>query len=74
MTSFILNLGFLYFPEDKSTYLPAFIEILLLLLLCFFVLKLIRKFAKKQELAAKELEERALAERDERMKKEQEQK
>lgn len=74
MTSFILNFSFLYFPEDKSTYLPAFIEILLLLGLCFLVLKLIRKFAKKQEQEAKKLEERALAERDERMKKEQEQK
>ncbi|WP_042475994.1 hypothetical protein [Bacillus ndiopicus] len=70
MTSFLLNFGFLYFPEDKSTYFPAFLEILLLLVLCFFVLKIIRKFAKKQELAAKELEARALAERDERMKKE----
>ncbi|KYG90425.1 hypothetical protein MHH70_17435 [Metasolibacillus sp. FSL H7-0170] len=73
MASFILNFSFIQFPEDKSSYLPAAIEVLLLMVFCVFVVKLIRKFSKKQELAAKELEARALAERDERMKQENQQ-
>lgn len=65
--NYVLNY-FLYFPEDKSTYLPAFIELALVILAVFFLVKWLRKNSAKQESEAKRLEERALAERDERQK------
>lgn len=72
MNQFLLNWGFLYFPEDKSTYIPAVIEFTIIMLLCLFVYKWLRKVAVKQAVEAKKLEERALQERDERMKREKE--
>ncbi|MGM9950134.1 MAG: hypothetical protein ACI33P_08390 [Lysinibacillus sp.] len=72
MESLILNWGFLYFPEDKSTYIPAAIEMLLLFLVVFLLFKWLRKNSAKQAAEAKKLEERALAERDERMRREKE--
>ena len=73
MTNLVLNWGnFLYFPEDKSTYLPAAIELILLIFVCVFIFKWLRKNSIKQAAEAKKLEERALAERDARMKAEQE--
>lgn len=67
MESLILNWGFLYFPEDKSTYLPAAIEMLLLFVVVFLLFKWLRKNSAKQAAEAKKLEERALKERNERM-------
>ncbi len=73
MEKLILNWGgFLYFPEDKSTYIPAAIEMLLLFLVVFLLFKWLRKNSAKQAAEAKKLEERALAERDERMRREKE--
>ena len=73
MEKIILNWGgFLYFPEDKSTYIPAAIEMLLLFLVVFLLFKWLRKNSAKQAAEAKKLEERALAERDERMRREKE--
>lgn len=62
--------GFLYFPEDKSLYLPAAIEFAILLIIVFATFRLIRRIAARQAAQAKLLEERALQERDERMAKE----
>lgn len=59
----MLTLGFLYFPEDKSEYGPAAIEFLIILILCIAVFTFIKKYAKKQELKTKDLEERILRER-----------
>ena len=67
MDQFILNWGFLYFPEDKSTYFPAAIEMILLIAIVFFLFKWLRKNSVKQAAEAEKLEERALAERDARM-------
>ncbi|WP_391373147.1 hypothetical protein [Lysinibacillus sp. KU-BSD001] len=72
MDQFILNWGFLYFPEDKSTYLPAAIEMMLLFVVVFLIFKWLRKNSAKQAAEAKKLEERALEERDKRMEKEKE--
>lgn len=63
----ILNWGFLYFPEDKTTYIPAAIEMLLLFLIVFFLFKWLRKNSAKQAAEAQKLEERALKERDKRI-------
>ncbi|BDH63555.1 hypothetical protein CD30_17380 [Ureibacillus massiliensis 4400831 = CIP 108448 = CCUG 49529] len=56
-------MDFLYFPEDKTEYLPVLIELLVLLVLCFIVFNLFRRISKKQELKAKEIEERILREK-----------
>jgi uncharacterized membrane protein len=73
MEKLILNWGFLYFPEDKTTYLPAAIEMLLLFVVVFLLFKWLRKNSAKQAAEAKKLEERALAERDKRMQMEKDQ-
>lgn len=54
---------FLYFPEDKSGYLPAAFEFLIMLILCIAVFMLLRKISKKQEIKSKEIEARILAEK-----------
>ncbi len=57
----VLNWGFLYFPEDKSTYLPAVIEMLLLILLCVFVFKWVRKISAREAVKAQKIEQEMLA-------------
>ncbi|SOC41220.1 hypothetical protein [Ureibacillus acetophenoni] len=55
--------GFLYFPEDKSAYIPAIIEFLIMIILCVFVFRLIKRISKKQAIKAKELEDRIMREK-----------
>ncbi|MGE7843396.1 hypothetical protein ACQKNX_21805 [Lysinibacillus sp. NPDC093712] len=55
---------FLYFPEDKTAYIPAAFEFLIMLILCIGVFMIFRKISKKQELKSKEIETRVLAERN----------
>lgn len=62
--------GFLYFPEDKSLYLPAAIEFAILLIIVFVTFRFVRRIAARQAVQAKILEERALKERDARIAKE----
>ncbi|WP_075619736.1 hypothetical protein [Paenisporosarcina indica] len=62
MKVWILN--FLYFPEDKSAYIPAAIEFLIFAVICILVFRWILKKSKKQEEQTKELEKRILNERD----------
>ncbi|QDP99894.1 hypothetical protein FOH38_04810 [Lysinibacillus fusiformis] len=54
---------FLYFPEDKSGYIPAAFEFLLMLILCTVVFIIFRKISKKQEIKSKEIEARILADK-----------
>ncbi|WP_179393401.1 hypothetical protein [Sporosarcina sp. JAI121] len=56
---------FLYFPEDKSEYIPAAISFVIFMILLVFAFRWIRNNSKKQELETKELEERILRERRE---------
>ena len=49
---------FLYFPDDKSAYIPAALEFLVILLLCIAVFVMFKKISKKQEMKAKEVEAR----------------
>lgn len=56
---------FLYFPEDKSEYIPAAISFVFFMILMYFAWRWIRNNSKKQELETKELEERILRERRE---------
>jgi len=58
----LLYSGFLYFPEDKSAYIPALIEFSILLVLCIATFLAIKKISKRQEMKTKELEEKILNE------------
>lgn len=55
--------GFLYFPEDKTSYIPAVIEFLIIIILCVLAFNWIKRISRKQEAKAKELENRILRER-----------
>ncbi|KGR75037.1 hypothetical protein [Ureibacillus sinduriensis] len=57
----ILYAGFLYFPEDKSSYIPAAMEFLAIMILCLLVFMLVKRVSKKEELKAKALEEYVLS-------------
>ena len=72
MDQFLLNFsgGFLYFPEDKSLYIPAAIEFAILIIIVFATFRYIRRLAARQAEKAQLLEARALQERDERLTKE----
>lgn len=63
MTQIVLNWGFLYFPEDKSTYIPAFIKLLLMVLACVMLFKFLRKLSAKEAAKAELLEQEMLAKR-----------
>lgn len=63
MEKLFLYSGFLYFPEDKSAYIPAAIEMGLIFIVCIIALFAVKKISKKQELKAKEIEQRILNER-----------
>ncbi|MCA1321795.1 hypothetical protein LC085_18005 [Bacillus tianshenii] len=49
---------FLYFPEDKSEYIPAAITFTIFFIGAIFVFRLIMKISQKESEKAKELEER----------------
>lgn len=48
---------FLYFPEDKTEYIPAAISGTFFLIAAIFTMRFIMKVSKKQEEKAKELEQ-----------------
>lgn len=56
---------FLYFPEDKTEYIPAAISFAVFMVLMIFAFRWIRKNSKKQEAEAKVLEDQILNERRE---------
>ncbi len=56
LSSFILNL-FLYFPEDKSEYIPAGITMAIFFVIAIITFRLIIKLSKREELKTKDLEE-----------------
>jgi energy-converting hydrogenase Eha subunit H len=56
LLNYILNL-FLYFPEDKSEYIPAMITFTLFMIAAVLAMRFIIKISKRQEEKAKEFEE-----------------
>lgn len=54
---------FLYFPEDKTEYIPAAFSFTIFMILCIMAFLWFRKNSAKQEAETKELEERILRER-----------
>lgn len=60
-TMFPFTVGlFLYFPEDKSEYIPAGITAVIFLAAALFTMRWIIKVSKKEELKTKKLEEKVL--------------
>ena len=59
----VILMPFLYFPGDRSEYIPAAISFAAFMVLMVFAFRWIRKKSKKQEAETKELEERILSER-----------
>ncbi|RFB15131.1 hypothetical protein DZB84_14610 [Bacillus sp. HNG] len=55
----ILNL-FLYFPEDKSEYIPAAIKLVICIIIAVVVFRLIVKHSKKEQAKAEELEKQIM--------------
>lgn len=58
LSSFILNL-FLYFPEDKTEYIPAGITMAIFMIAALLTFRFIQKASKREELKTKKLEEEA---------------
>ena len=56
----VLLMPFLYFPEDKTEYIPAAISFAVFMVLMIFAFRWIRKNSKKQEAEAKVLEDQIL--------------
>lgn len=54
---YVLSL-FLYFPEDKTEYIPALIKLVIMVVIAVVVLRLVVNWSKREEKKAKELEER----------------
>ncbi|MFF2446777.1 hypothetical protein ACFVSW_06695 [Neobacillus sp. NPDC058068] len=48
---------FLYFPEDKSEYIPAVISLTIFMIAAVFTMRFIIKYSKREAQKAKELEE-----------------
>lgn len=63
MNTWILNAMFLYFPEDKTEYIPAVIEFAVFFVLCVLVFIAFVKFSKKQEQRTKAIEQQILQQR-----------
>ncbi|MEH7110667.1 hypothetical protein [Bacillus sp. JJ1764] len=49
---------FLYFPEDKSEYIPAAISLIIFMIAAALTMRLIIKISKREAQKAKELEEK----------------
>lgn len=51
---------FLYFPDDKTEYIPAIIVLLIFMLFAFIVYRLIKKYSRNEEDKMKEFENKVL--------------
>jgi len=56
---------FLYFPEDKTEYIPAFLTLAICILLAYIVFRLVKKYSRKQEEKMKAFEQQVLKQLDE---------
>lgn len=51
---------YLYFPEDKTEYIPAAISCIIFLIAAILTMRFIIQYSKKEELKTKHLEEQLL--------------
>ncbi|WP_411843594.1 hypothetical protein [Salinicoccus sp. HZC-1] len=56
---------FLYFPEDKTEYIPAFLSLAICILLAYIVFRIVRNYSIKQEEKMKAFEQQVLKKLDE---------
>lgn len=63
MQNWFIYMPFLYFPEDKSEYIPAFISMSIFMLVAVGFFIFIKRISRKQEEKTKEMEERINRER-----------
>jgi DMSO/TMAO reductase YedYZ heme-binding membrane subunit len=54
--SYILSMFFLYFPEDKTEYIPAVINLVIFMVLAILAMRFFIKISKREEKKALELE------------------
>ena len=55
--SSVLVFTFLYFPEDKTEYIPAVINLVIFSVLAYLAVRIFIRISKREEKRAKELEE-----------------
>ncbi|AIE61177.1 hypothetical protein [Bacillus methanolicus] len=60
---YVLSL-FLYFPEDKSEYIPAAISFMIFFIACIITFRIIVIHSRKEAEKSKELEKRILEQND----------
>lgn len=67
-----LQLGFLYlyFPEDKTEYIPVVIELFVLIIICVLLFRWLRRKSNREAAKALELEKKIMQARKEEMEKE----
>lgn len=51
---------FLYFPDDKTEYIPAFIALAICMVVAYVVFRLIRSYSKSQEEKMKKFEDEVM--------------
>lgn len=51
---------FLYFPDDKTEYIPAFIALAVCIVVAYLVFRWIRSYSKSQEQKMKNFEEEVM--------------
>ena len=51
---------FLYFPEDKTEYIPALIVLAICMLIAYITFRLIKRYSRKQEEKMKDFEAEVL--------------
>jgi len=51
----VIGMPFLYFPEDKSEYIPAVITMAFFMVACVLTFLAIKRYSKKEEEKTKEL-------------------
>lgn len=56
---------FLYFPEDKTEYIPAAITCVIFLIMTVMAFRFFVRHSKREEAKMKQLEERIMMEKDE---------
>lgn len=55
---------FLYFPQDRTEYIPAVIALAVVIILCFAVVYILKKQSRKQEAKMKAFEEKVMQQLD----------
>ena len=64
-TFFQLGFLYLYFPEDKTEYIPVVLQFLVLLIICILVFRWLKKKSSKEAEEARKIEEKVLKARKE---------